>query len=259
MTWTTRQRCKTGSVAAISGGDGPLVVLIHGVGLRAEAWAAQFGELAKTHRVVAVDMPGHGDSAVLKATPDLEDFADAIATVLDAPAVIIGHSFGAMIAMNIATRYPECVTAIAALNAIYQRDPAAKAAVLARADSLDGAAAVDPGATLTRWFGDAPSPQRDACRSWLTGGNPAGYRDAYRVFAREDGPAEQELRDLHCPALFLTGGREPNSTPEMSRQMAATVRAGRAEVVTAAAHMLPMTHASEVNVILADFIKVQAP
>ncbi|WP_138935295.1 alpha/beta fold hydrolase [Roseovarius arcticus] len=255
MTWTTRQRSKTGSIAAISVGEGSLVLMIHGVGLRAEAWAAQIDELSKAHRVVAVDIPGHGESAALKSRAQMADFTDAIAAVLDAPAVVVGHSFGAMIAMDMATRYPDRVIGVAALNAIYRRDPAAKSAVLARADSLGGAAVADPGATLARWFGDAPSPQRDACHGWLSGVDPAGYRDAYRAFAREDGPSNQELRDMHCPVLFLTGGREPNSTPEMSQQMAVMVKDGRAEVVDGAAHMLPMTHASEVNVILADFLK----
>lgn len=89
--------------------------------------------------------------------------------------------------------------------------------------------------------------------------DPAVYRDAYRAFARENGPNEQELRELNCPALFLTRGREPNSTPDMSRQMPAMVKGGRAKVVADAAHMLPMTHASEVNVILANFLEVQIP
>lgn len=60
MNWITRQRSKIGSIAAISVGDGPLVLMIYGVGLRADAWAAQIDELAKAHRVVAVDMPGMG-------------------------------------------------------------------------------------------------------------------------------------------------------------------------------------------------------
>ena len=175
MTWTTRLRSKTGPLAYIQNGDGPPVLLIHGVGLRSEAWGAQIDALAQSHRVIAVDMPGHGDSDLHLTSPTLADFTDRIVTALDTPATVIGHSFGAMIALDMAVRYPDRVTGIVALNAIYRRSEDAKAAVLARAQSLDGIAVADPAQTLQRWFGDAPSPQHAACAQWLRAVDPAGY------------------------------------------------------------------------------------
>ena len=88
-------------------------------------------------------MPGHGDSATLGPNSDLADFTDEIVTVLDAPATVIGHSFGAMIALNMATRHPALVTGVAALNAIYRRSASAKALVFARANGLDGTTVTD--------------------------------------------------------------------------------------------------------------------
>jgi pimeloyl-ACP methyl ester carboxylesterase len=86
----------------------------------------------------------------------------------------------------------------------------------------------------------------------------SGYRDAYRAFAAEDGPSEQDLKNLHCPALFLTGANEPNSTPAMSRRMGELAPQGRSEILSDAAHMLPMTHAALVNAILKQFIREHA-
>lgn len=255
MTWTTRPRSKIGSLSAITAGDGPLVVLIHGVGLRAEAWGAQIDALAKSYRVVAVDMPGHGQSAPLGPSAGLADFTDSIVGCIDEPAIVIGHSFGAMIALDFAIRYPDQVKAVAALNAIFRRDGDAKAAVIARANGLDGKTMANPASTLQRWFGAATSPESEACETWLSAADPAGYRCAYGVFASEDGPRDQDLSMLGCPALFLTGRDEPNSTPAMSRKMAALVAGGRAEILGDAAHMLPMTHAHQVNTILGDFAK----
>ncbi len=83
--------------------------------------------------------------------------------------------------------------------------------------------------------------------------DPEGYKAAYSVFAREDGPADEALRKLSCPALFMTGGREQNSTPAMSRAMAALAPDGRAEIVADAAHMMPMTHPELVNRALLEF------
>lgn len=255
MTWTIRPRSKTGALAAVTAGDGPLLVLIHGVGLQAEAWGAQITALAQDYRVVAVDMPGHGDSPRLKETPTLAAYTDRIAEVIDGPATVIGHSFGSMIALDLAIRHPAKIAGVAALNAIYRRSPQARAAVVARADGLDGTSAADPAAPLDRWFGTEASEERTACENWLRATNPAGYRDAYRVFAQEDGPKESDLQALHCPALFLTGGQEPNSTPAMSQQMAALAPQGRAEILPNAAHMAPMTHGADVNRILTGFLK----
>lgn len=48
--------------AYFEAGDGETLILIHGVGMRLEAWAPQIEAFAKTHRVFALDMPGHGAS-----------------------------------------------------------------------------------------------------------------------------------------------------------------------------------------------------
>lgn len=241
MTWTTRPRSEFGSLKAIRKGVGPTVVLLHGVGLRAEAWGAQINDLARDFTVIAPDM-GRGVT--------LSEYVDPVAEALDASAWIVGHSMGAMMALDLAMRYPEKVRGVVAMNAIYRRSSDVKAAVQARAHAL-GDGIGDPSGTLTRWFSDTPSPERTACEAWLRGADPATYRDAYTVFAHSDGPAN--LETLTCPALFLTGHDEPNSTPAMSHAMAARAPQGRAEIIAGAAHMMPMTHPTQVTAHLRAF------
>lgn len=255
MTWTTRQRSEVGPLSAIVAGGGPTLVFIHGVGLRAEAWGAQIDALSKDFRVVAIDMPGHGDSAALPAEPSLSDYTKAVATCLEEPCVVVGHSFGAMIALDLAITYPEQVMGVAALNAIFRRELSAREAVIARAASLDGSSVADPTAPLERWFGDIPSLERAACADWLRSVDPAGYKAAYTVFAHSDGPTDAGLKAINCPALFMTGGQEPNSIPAMSRAMAGLVPNGQCAVIDDAAHMMPMTHAADVTVRIASFAK----
>lgn len=253
MIWTTRPRSKVDGIAAIVAGDGPTVLLLHGVGLRAEAWNRQIDALSSEFRVIAPDMPGHGESADARPSMGLHDYTDALQVLAEGPALVVGHSMGAMIALDMAARFPESVQGVAALNAIYKRSAEATAAVRARAASLDGRTIADPQDTLARWFGEAPSPERAACAQWLQNVNPAGYKTAYSVFAHSDGPEEADLGHLSCPALFMTGLREPNSTPHMSHAMAEIAPKGRAVIVEDAAHMMPMTHTSAVNAALLDF------
>ncbi|MEY1554143.1 alpha/beta fold hydrolase [Yoonia sp. R2331] len=245
MTWTTRQRSDFAGLRAVVAGNGPVLLLLHGVGLRAEAWGAQIDALAGAFRVIAVDLPGHGESGGV--VDDLARVAGELAASLDAPALVAGHSMGAMIALEVASRHPGKLCGVAALNAIFERDPVASAAVQARAAALDGVSAVDPALTLQRWFGEADSAERRACEAWLRGVDPAAYRAAYSAFAQGDGPAPAALQGLDCPALFMTGAEEPNSTPAMSRAMAGLAPKGRAVIVPGAAHMMPMTHADAVT------------
>lgn len=253
--WAARPRAKAGRLRGIRAGTaGPLVVLLHGVGLRAESWGAQIDAFEDRYTLLALDMAGHGHSPALSGGPaQLSDYTDLVAEAFDGPAIVVGHSMGAMIALDLAIRHPARVIGVAALNAIYRRTAEAAAAVRARADSLDGLTATDPTGTLRRWFGTAPSPAATACEDWIRSVDPAGYRAAYRVFATEDGPPDAGLAGLACPALFCTGAKEPNSTPAMSRQMGRLAPRGQTDIVTGAAHMMPMTHPAAVNDILAAF------
>lgn len=257
MTWTTRPRSEIGGLAAIQTGAGPNVLLLHGVGLRAEAWGAQLDALASVARLTAPDMPGHGESPIGSTRAELSGYTEATLRVLDrlgGSTVVVGHSMGAMIALDLAARAPRQVAGVVALNAIFERSAEATQAVATRAAALDGETPSDPTGTLRRWFGDTDPPECAACRTWLTATDPAAYKQAYTVFANSPIPRRDDLKTLTCPALFLTGELEPNSTPAMSRAMAELVPNGRAQIIKGAAHMMPMTHAAEVNAALSTFL-----
>ncbi|MFZ0097466.1 MAG: alpha/beta fold hydrolase, partial [Gemmobacter sp.] len=81
-----------------AGSAGSPVLLIHGVGMRAEAWGPQIAALASDHRVIAVDMPGHGESDPLPGDPRLPDYVAWAVRVIEAlglgPVSVAGHSMG---------------------------------------------------------------------------------------------------------------------------------------------------------------------
>jgi pimeloyl-ACP methyl ester carboxylesterase len=93
-------------------GRGPTVVLVHGLGSRAGHWLPAARLLARDHRVVLVDLPGHGASAM----PDpfsLERATSALDRALareDAsPCILVGHSIGGLVAAAEAIARPERV------------------------------------------------------------------------------------------------------------------------------------------------------
>lgn len=245
--WEDRDRSRVGALAAIVAGAGPRVVLLHGVGLRAEAWGAQIDALVSSgFEVCAPDMPGHGQSAGPMPTT-LAGYAARLAPCVDRPCLVVGHSMGAMLALHLAAALEPNVRGIACLNAVYDRSDTAREAVVARAAALEGKAMADPTRTLQRWFDDTDCPERAACDQWLREVSPAGYKAAYSVFASATDPSDAALSGIGTPALFLTGAEDPNSTPAMSAALAQKVPNGRADAIPLAAHMLPMTHPEAVN------------
>ena len=99
------------SIAYRSGGEGPLVVLIHGMAGSSETWEPVLPLLSKQVTVVAPDMLGHGTSAKPKGDYSLGALATGVRDVIVAlghsRATIVGHSLGGGVAMQFAYQFPE--------------------------------------------------------------------------------------------------------------------------------------------------------
>jgi pimeloyl-ACP methyl ester carboxylesterase len=93
-------------------GTGPLVVLVHGLGEHAGYWTQTVQALAKTHRVIALDLLGYGRSDKPATGYGMRAQAQLILGLLDAvapavPATLVGHSMGGQISLRLALGAPE--------------------------------------------------------------------------------------------------------------------------------------------------------
>lgn len=257
----TLPRSETSSgTAYVECGDGDeVVVLVHGVGMRAEAWGPQIDSLSRTGRVIAVDLPGHGLSRPLGGAPELSDFVDWFAHFLkeiDVPAVnVAGHSMGALIATGIVATAPRLVKRVALLNGVHRRSAAARTAVEARAREI-ASGVFDREAPLARWF----SPEERGGEAYrlvwdlLQTVDPAGYSAAYAAFATGDSVYSDCWPQVRCPALFLTGEGDLNSTAGMAKEMASTAPHGKAVVIAGHRHMVNLTAPDAVTAALTDWL-----
>ncbi|WP_353174000.1 alpha/beta fold hydrolase [Paracandidimonas soli] len=243
---------------------GSAVVLIHGVGMRQQIWAPQVEALVfEGHGVLTYDFLGHGGSAKPPAEASLHDYAVQLRELLDelgqAEVALVGHSMGALIALEFCLAYPDRVKKLAGLNAVHRRSAEQRAAVARRAVQLRAQGSgmlLEP--TLSRWFGDpVPDAYRDVAlftRALLENVDSQGYAISYDVFARGDDLHSGRLAQVAVPALFATGEEDANSSPEMSRSLAECVVDGRSVILPSARHMMPLTHAKEVNALLNTFL-----
>lgn len=252
------------SPVAVAGPAAETVVLIHGVGMNQSVWSPQIEALAAHYRVVTYDMLGHGGSALPTAAPTLDEYAAQLEALLDAlhieRAHVVGHSMGALVSLEFALAHPSRTLSVAALNAVYDRTPGQREAVMSRAAML-GSVPLDAGidVTLARWFGD-PAPAHltkaaQAVRELLLSVDPVGYARTYRLFACSDGAHVGRLPNLAVPALFLTGECDANSSPAMSRAMAAAAPFGRADIIENERHMMNVTNPAQVNERLLEFLR----
>jgi pimeloyl-ACP methyl ester carboxylesterase len=92
-------------------GEGPALVLIHGIGDSSATWAELIPDLARTHTVIAPDLLGHGASDKPRADYSVAAYAngvrDLLATLDIESATLVGHSLGGGVAMQFAYQFPE--------------------------------------------------------------------------------------------------------------------------------------------------------
>jgi cis-3-alkyl-4-acyloxetan-2-one decarboxylase len=98
------------------GGEGPPLVLVHGLGGTIENWRALAPALAARHRVLVPDLPGHGRSSALSEARNLDPLSHAALEIAEAEevrgAVWIGHSLGGVVALRAAVLRPDAVRGV---------------------------------------------------------------------------------------------------------------------------------------------------
>jgi pimeloyl-ACP methyl ester carboxylesterase len=102
-------------------GEGPPVLLLHGIGRTLEDWTEQHHRLADRHRVYSLDLAGFGSSQRLSGPCTLPAFAGFVTDFLDAvaepgPVAIMGNSLGGAVALATAASAPERVSALVLAN-----------------------------------------------------------------------------------------------------------------------------------------------
>ena len=107
-------------------GKGTAVVLLHGFLENKSMWRAFIHELSKKHRIITIDLLGHGETECLGYIHSMEDQADMVHAVLHElkirKAVLIGHSLGGYIGLAFAELYPDYMKGLFLLNSTARAD-----------------------------------------------------------------------------------------------------------------------------------------
>jgi len=121
---------KNTKISFTDSGEGTVIVLLHGFLENKKMWKEYVDLLSEKHRVITIDLLGHGESDSLGYVHSMEENAGAVQEVLNhlkiSKASIVGHSMGGYVALAFAELFPENINKLVLLNSTSKEDSAEK-------------------------------------------------------------------------------------------------------------------------------------
>ena len=241
-------------------GSGEPAVLLHCSLAHSGAWGGVMAGLADRLAMVAIDLPGHGETEFDPAL-DIQDQACettiAVLERMDGPAHLIGHSFGATVALRCAVTRPDLVASLSMYEPVYfsllaAGNPAAYAREMVESEAfskhlLAGDRMQAAEAFLDRWgshggFHAMPEAQQ----KYMLRTIPMILENTHSVIEDRVGPVTLEnIGGIEAPCLLMQGGRSPETIRFLNDLLEAALPNVERQVFQTTAHMGPISHAPE--------------
>lgn len=260
----------------LSRGEGPVLLLAHGVLLSARIWVRQFQDWPEQgFRVVAFGQRGHGLSSVGTAGHSIDNLAGDIRAVIEAldldDVTLVGHSMGGFGALAFVLRHPAAASRLRGLVLLstLSRSPMASAVPVVRRimttlarrgpDAARVLARPDLGFSLARLgLGrKATAENIEYTRAMLVATDPVTARDA--VVSLLDFDLTPELGALGVPTLVIVGSADVLTPPREARRMAAAIPGAWLTTVAGGGHMLMLERPDELSRLVLDFVRSSSP
>jgi pimeloyl-ACP methyl ester carboxylesterase len=282
--WTRKRRVLVRGLSTLyyEAGEGPAVLLIPGIASDARNWFRVMGELATTHRVIALSLPGLGgtspgvDVHPVTMAAFVADFLD----VLEVPSVIaVGHSFGGVVVAELALDHPDRVSRLVLVNACglgRAVHPIAIALALLPkrgADALSGVVSFPGGAGALALSSKLllRQPWQIPPRTWkaqyVLARSRQSLRTSLEVFRACGGITGQResilvidrLREITVPSLVIWGGTDPLFPVWQGRDASRRLPKGRFTVLLGAGHVSYLDNHEEFMDALGPFVRDDLP
>jgi pimeloyl-ACP methyl ester carboxylesterase len=242
------------------------VLLVHGLGGRWQTWLGNLPSLAGDRRVVALDLPGFGQSQLPVEAISVAGYVQTLERVcdlleLDAP-LVAGHGLGGLLAAELALGHPERVGALALIGTPWDASDQVRARAARITFSLSErltnaaqrAAIARPRARALTFGAAIRHPDRvapDLLYELLDGLRAPGGPGALRAL-RDHGSAGA-LAELAVPALVVHGAGDLLVPAADGERLAVTIPGARLELFADCGHMPMLEHPRRFNALLARF------
>jgi pimeloyl-ACP methyl ester carboxylesterase len=238
------------------GAGDPTLLLVHGWCCDHTYLIPQIKRFQSDHRVVAVDLRGHGASDAPAQTYTIAGFADDLAWLVEqldlGQPVVIGHSMGGTVAMELAARYPERVAAVVAIDSSLLPTEAARKLVLS--ELVPGLRGPDYRAVMRRFLEETmflPADDRELLKhvadQMASAPQYVMTTAAEDMFTRDAAAVAAACR---APLLFITED-PPRSDLKQLRRLCPQVVIGQ---TVGGGHFMQLLVPDQVNAMIARFL-----
>ena len=255
-------RVRRGPLAVVEAGDpdAPVLVLLHGIGSSGDAFLGQVNGLANRWRLLAPDAPGYGESDDPADAPGIDGFTDTVVGLLDDAdvdrAVVLGVSWGGVIATRFALRHPDRLRALVLADTSRGSGIDADQADMMRLRAEQYAA--DPEAfvrdrTPLLVADDTPAEVvQQVAAIMSTACRMPGYGHAAASLAETDHAAD--LGRIHVPTLVVVGEHDRVCPPSDSQFLADRIPGAVYAEVPNTGHLPNQERPDEFNRIVGDWL-----
>ncbi len=234
------------------------VVAVHGFTQSSGAWG-RFGELlGRSHEVLAVDAPGHGRSADIRA--DLWLGGGLVADTAEGPAAVLGYSMGGRFALHAALCRPQAVARLVLISATAGLDTEhERAARRASDERLAEQIERDGVEAFVRWWLRralfATLPKDAAAVDARLGTTAAGLASSLRLAGTgTQEPLWGRLHELNMPVLVVAGARDEGYSERAGRLASGIGRNARLAIIDGAGHACHLERPEEVWAAVGPFL-----
>ena len=264
----TRVPLTNGVLHTVVAGSGDPLLLIHGFPLDHSMWSAQIEHFAATHRVIAPDLRGFGQSTVTSGIVTMEEFADDLVNLLGAleitsPIALCGLSMGGYIALAFARRHRDRLEKLilcdtrASADAQETREQRAETAERVRREGTGFLAT----GMIERLFArqtreESPELIRGVQAVIRSETAEGGAEAALGMSLRAD--ATLLLGELEQPVLVLVGAEDAITPPEEMREMAGRMPNAQYVEIARAGHMAPLEQPAATNAAISSVLSGEA-
>lgn len=240
-------RAEGAGVAWLEAGQGPAIVLLHGIGSSARSWSGVIDALAGRFRAIAWNAPGYPPSAHLPGdAPSAADYAERLDALLDelgvARAHVVGHSLGCLVAARFAKMRAQRVASLTLASCALghaRLDPPERERLLAA--RLGDVAQLGPRGMAEkrgpRLLGPLASQESVATViETMAQVDPRGYAQAARMLSGGDLLADVGSLPANIPVQFVYGSADVITPPDANLRAAAARPGAPVTVLQDAGH-----------------------
>lgn len=241
-------------------GQGPPLVLIHGLGSSTQDWEVQVSEFSKSYRVVTLDLRGHGQTDKPPGPYSIPMMAKDVKGLLQTlnlpPVHLVGLSLGGAVAFQFAIDFPDWVKTLTIVNSgpsLGGSPEEAKQEIERRVGIVQqmGMRAMGEALSPTLFPKPEQAPLRETfIKRWATN-DPQAYIEATRSILGWN--VTEKLKEIKCPTLILAADQD--YTPVAAKEAyVKLIPNAELVVITDAHHAMSMECPEKFNAALRDFL-----